>query len=87
MDVPYAGMNIDCPFPGVSQAGWDTVPVSVKALCVHLVETNLALKEVAQRRDELVSALEARIKDLEDCRAKDSHNSSLPPSSDKGKRR
>lgn len=80
-------MSIDCPFPEVPPAAWKATPNVLKAMSVHLLETIRALEEAVQRRDELVSDLEARVKDLEGSMAKDSHNSSLPPSSDKGKRR
>ena len=62
-------------FPEVSESNWDTVPEWCKTLLVQLTERKRFLEE-------RVKVLEAHVKELEDRIAKDSHNSSLPPSRD-----
>src|SRR5437879_3376488 len=50
---------------------------------MRLQAENQALKDQLTQRDELIGQLLTRISALEDRLAKDSHNSSLPPSSDR----
>ncbi len=50
---------------------------------MRLQAENQALREQLAQRDELIAQLTERLKRLEERLAKDSHNSSLPPSSDR----
>jgi transposase len=50
---------------------------------LHLRRENQILREQLAKRDELITQLQERLSRLEERVAKDSHNSSLPPSSDR----
>jgi len=50
---------------------------------IHLRAENQGLREQLAQRDELIDQLLQRVDVLEKRQAKDSHNSSLPPSSDR----
>ena len=50
---------------------------------IQLRAENQALREQLAQRDELIAQLLQRLQLLEERVAKDSHNSSLPPSSDR----
>jgi transposase len=50
---------------------------------LELRQENKALHERLAQRDELIAQLQQRVQALEEGLAKDSHNSHLPPSSDR----
>jgi transposase len=65
---------------GVSEADWEQTPVSVKRLVEVLIER-------IEHQEQQVKKMQADIEWLKEKLSRDSSNSSIAPSSDKGKRR